>query len=366
MPLVVLLIAAIMLIGLPLAGAAAAGLDISVFLEFPPLTRYVTHAEFSWVLFISIFLVDLVLIGAVVYAISYSGRGQVKMPPSGLSNGSNVSGFPWWGWAGVFLCVFGTILAWTRFEWFGRFQQHTFTLPWAGYILVANALCAKRSSRSLLTENPGKFMLLFPLSAVFWWFFEYLNRYVQNWYYLGIDDFGVIEYTFFASISFSTVLPAVLSTHGVLMTFPALSKRLENSIPLTISGHRFLALAVLTLSGLGLSLIGIYPDYLFPLLWVSPLLIISSLQTLFRYDNIFSSIRSGDWRNIVGLALSALICGFFWEMWNYFSLAKWEYAVPFVNRFHVFEMPVAGFGGYLPFGLECLIAVELFQIFSNK
>lgn len=362
MPLYVLLIAAIMLIGLPLAGAAVTGLDISAFLEFPPLTRYVPHAEFSWVLFSSIALVNLLLIGAVVYVIRYSGRGQVKMPPPDLSNASNLLGFPWWGWAGLLICVFGTILAWTRFEWFRPFQQHTFTLPWAGYILVANALCVKRSSRSLLTENPGKFILLFPLSAVFWWFFEYLNRYVQNWYYIGIDDFGAIEYTFFASISFSTVLPAVLSTHDFLMTFPVLTKRLKNSIPLTISRPRFFSLAVLVLSGLGLSLIGIYPDYIFPLLWVSPLLLVSSLQTLFKYDNIFSPICSGDWSNIVGLALSALICGFFWEMWNYFSLAKWEYAVPFVNRFHIFEMPVLGFGGYLPFGLECLIAVKLFQI----
>jgi hypothetical membrane protein len=366
LPLYVLLIAAIMLIGLPLAGVAAAGLDISTFLEFPPLTRYVPHADFSWGIFISIFLVDLLLIGAVIYVFQYRDRSQVEMPPSSVSNLSDLSGFPWWGWAGVLICVSGTILAWTRFEWFRDFQQHTFTLPWAGYILVANALSVKRSSRSILTENPGRFMLLFPVSAVFWWFFEYLNRYVQNWYYLGIDDFGSIEYTVFASISFSTVLPAVLSTHGVLMTFPALSKRLTHSRSLTISRPRFLALAVLAVSSLGLSLIGIYPDYLFPLLWVSPLLLVSSLQTLFGYDNIFSSVRSGDWRNIVGLALAALICGFFWEMWNYFSLAKWEYAVPFVNRFYVFEMPVLGFGGYLPFGLECLIAVKLIQISSNK
>jgi len=345
-----------MLIGLPLAGAAAAGLDISAFLEFPPLTRYVHHAEFSWVIFISIALVDLLLIGAIVYLIQYRVRSQVEIPPSDISK------FPWWGWAGVMICVAGTILAWTRFEWFRFFQQHTFILPWAGYILVANALSVKQSSRCILTENPGRFILLFPLSTVFWWFFEYLNRYVQNWYYLGIGDFGIAEYTVFASISFSTVLPAILSTHDVLMTFPLLTKRLTHSVSFTISRPRCLSLVVLALSSLGLALIGIYPDYLFPLLWISPLLLVPSLQTLFGHDNIFSSIRSGDWRNIVGLALSALICGFFWEMWNYFSLAKWEYAVPFVNHFHIFEMPVLGFGGYLPFGLECLIVVKLLQI----
>ena len=55
-------------------------------------------------------------------------------------------------------------------------------------------------------------------------------------------------------------------------------------------------------------------------------------------------------------ALAALTCGFFWETWNYFSLARWTYAIPFVQRFHLFEMPVLGYGGYLPFGLMCLAA----------
>jgi hypothetical protein len=41
-------------------------------------------------------------------------------------------------------------------------------------------------------------------------------------------------------------------------------------------------------------------------------------------------------------------------MWNYYSLAKWIYTVPFVGRFFIFEMPILGFAGYLPFGLECL------------
>ena len=26
-------------------------------------------------------------------------------------------------------------------------------------------------------------LMLFPVSAAFWWFFEYLNRYVWNWFW---------------------------------------------------------------------------------------------------------------------------------------------------------------------------------------
>ena len=59
------------------------------------------------------------------------------------------------------------------------------------------------------------------------------------------------------------------------------------------------------------------------------------------------------------MLLAALICGGFWEMWNYNSLAKWEYAVPFVGRYRVFEMPVLGYAGYLPFGLEVAVVAQM-------
>ncbi|MCX5879514.1 MAG: hypothetical protein NTY44_10440 [Deltaproteobacteria bacterium] len=57
--------------------------------------------------------------------------------------------------------------------------------------------------------------------------------------------------------------------------------------------------------------------------------------------------------------LAALLCGLFWEMWNFYSLAKWVYHVPFVQRFHLFEMPLLGYAGYLPFGMECLVVAEM-------
>jgi hypothetical protein len=56
---------------------------------------------------------------------------------------------------------------------------------------------------------------------------------------------------------------------------------------------------------------------------------------------------------------AALMCGFFWEMWNAYSLSKWSYQVPYLDVLHVFELPLAGYTGYLAFGLECAIAVDI-------
>ena len=44
--------------------------------------------------------------------------------------------------------------------------------------------------------------------------------------------------------------------------------------------------------------------------------------------------------------------GFFWEMWNFYSYPKWIYQIPFVDFLRVFEMPILGYGGYIPFALE--------------
>jgi hypothetical protein len=39
-------------------------------------------------------------------------------------------------------------------------------------------------------------------------------------------------------------------------------------------------------------------------------------------------------------------------MWNYWSWPQWVYHVPGAEYWHVFEMPLLGYGGYIPFALE--------------
>ena len=107
-------------------------------------------------------------------------------------------------------------------------------------------------------------------------------------------------------------------------------------------------------SAIGLANINRYPDYLFLLLWVAPLLILVSLQALRGERHILQGVATGDWRAVWLSALAALTCGFFWELWNSGSLAHWQYAVPFVQRYPLFEMPLLGYAGYLPFGMECV------------
>ena len=107
-------------------------------------------------------------------------------------------------------------------------------------------------------------------------------------------------------------------TRGAAALLPA------DSTPRSANGAPFLrhvpgrsASAALLLSCAGLFAVGIVPDVVFPLVWVAPPALLISLAVLRGERHALSGIASGDWRSPVSSALAALLCGFFWEMWNF-------------------------------------------------
>ena len=151
----------------------------------------------------------------------------------------------------------------------------------------------------------------------------------------------------------------MIGTREWLLSFSWPEKYFNTFLPIRIHCPKLLAWLALIMTGSGLCLLGLFPHYLFSLLWVSPLIIIVALQALLDEKQVFSNITKGDWTLIVVSTSAALVCGFFWEMWNFYSLAKWKYQIPFVQRFSLFEMPLLGYAGYLPFGLECSVIADL-------
>jgi hypothetical protein len=340
-----------MLLGLPLLGVVAAEMPLSRYLEFPPQTRYIDHAPFSWPVFIGYLLLILTAVAPlVIKGIRETGRADART--------LTTYPFPWWGRLGVITGLVFWTLAWTRFSWFEAFQPHTFTPLWLSFIVVINALTYRRTGTCLMRDRPVFFFSLFPFSALFWWFFEYLNRFVQNWQYTGVE-FDPWTYFGCATLSFSTVLPAVLSTREWMAGTAFIRKGFRDLYRVRVARPRGVATGVLILSGAGLAGVGVWPDLLFPLLWVSPLLIVVSVQVIRGEASMLDPMTNGDWRGFGSAACAALMCGWFWEMWNYYSLAKWTYSVPYVQKYLIFEMPVLGFAGYLPFGLECAVIGDM-------
>lgn len=340
----------------PLAGILISGLPLGPYLAFPPMTRYVEHAPFSWTAFVTLAVFELLIVLYIAKRILATGKLTPTVQPAG-----RVRRFPVWGWFGVMLAGVSWILAWSRFGWFEPLQRHTFTPLWIGFILIVNGLSTRRKGSCLLTANRKAFLWLFPLSGLFWWLFEYLNRFVQNWYYLGVEEFTPLEYALLATLSFATVLPAVMSTLEWLTSYRLLNRSFTGLRSLKVPGSLHLPAFSLVLAIAAGMAVGIWPAYLFPLIWIAPLIVITSVQALFGLPSAFEMLRYGDWRPVFLPGFAALFCGFFWELWNFHSLAHWEYAIPHGGRFHLFEMPLLGYAFYLPFGLVCLAAVSLFQ-----
>jgi hypothetical protein len=255
--------------------------------------------------------------------------------------------FPTYGIAALVLCLAAWICSWLHIE---PFSRYSFFPLWFGYILFIDALVVLRKGTSLLVRSGWRFVLLFLASSCFWWIFEGFNTLIHNWDYQLDQSYSLLAFIIIGTLDFSMVLPAILETAELLVTFPLLRPRLSATYS---SPH--LPPWILTLVAiLGLAsiiLIWLFPHYCFPLIWLCFLFLLDPLNNLLGRKSCLAHIAARNWR-FLALPLAGLICGFLWEMWNYYALPKWHYDVPYINFWKIFEMPLLGYSGYLPFALE--------------
>lgn len=264
-----------------------------------------------------------------------------------------MAGLPLHGWTGLALVALFWPLNWllpgARTEW-------CFFPLWLGYCLVVDGLAQRRRGTSLLQRSPRSYTALFAISVPLWWLFEAVNLRTRNWSYVGREQFSTLEYVLFASLSFSTVVPAVLGTAELVAGCGVLER--WRAGPAACRGAR--TAAWLGSAGVvSLALLLAWPRYAYPLVWVSFYLLFEAANLLAGNRSLVDWVREGDWRPVGALALGVLVCGFFWELWNWRSYPKWVYSVPGFERPRLFEMPLAGYLGYVPFSFELFAAVHL-------
>ena len=263
-----------------------------------------------------------------------------------LSSSSTRRSFATHGWIGVILVL---VFWWVNWNLGGARTSWAFFPLWLGYCLTVDALAYRLNGTSLLTRDWRKYVSLFLISAPSWWIFEVFNWRIRNWHYLGRDLFSDSHYFLFASISFSVVMPAVFGT-AELVSRTRWIRRMKPG--LVIRPDRITTGIFFGLGWVFLGLLIAMPRNFFPLVWLSVFFILEPINVWLGNITAARWTERGDWRPVISLFVGVLITGFFWEMWNFFSFPKWVYTVPGVNFLHVFEMPILGYGGYLPFALE--------------
>jgi len=238
----------------------------------------------------------------------------------------------------------------------------SFFLLWVGFIFTLDGIAYMRRGTSFWQNHPRKFLQMFVFSIPFWWLFEFLNYRVQNWHYILDKPFGIpynnVMFNVLATLCFSTVLPAVMEVSAIITSFPAFKPKLGPKDSEPFVPHQWVALQFI-LGVIGISAALIWPHYAFGLIWLGPLLILDSVNVVLGNRSALGHLIAGDFKFLIAIPFATLITGFFWEMWNYWSLPKWYYTVPFVGFAKIFEMPALGFTGYLPFGLELFALYQL-------
>lgn len=252
------------------------------------------------------------------------------------------------GWVGLALIAVMWPLNWG----FGTegLRTHILFFPlWLGYALVVDALVLRLRGTSLLTRSARGFALLYTVSIPAWWLFELINMRTQNWSYSGREQFTNLEYFLFASLCFSTVVAAVFGS-AELVRSAGWMERLRNGP--SIGPERLWIKWMPVVGVVMLALLLIWPTYFYPFVWGFGFFLIEPFNARAGRPSLLAPLSRGDWRPFVALAIGALLCGFFWEMWNYYAAPKWFYSTPGVEFGYVFEMPILGYIGYLPFALE--------------
>ena len=358
----------LILVGVPLACAWLGGYDEvlrDVFTIVPQTDDWQGRPEmlwncrrpFRWWAFLLVGGVGSAMVAPFVVRFLSRFRHPSKSNNQTIKQSNNFL-FPLWGYFGLLVMLLGWILAWNRFAFVAPVQRFTYIPQWMGLIVALNALVYRRTGRSPLTHETKGYLTLFPVSAAFWWFFEYLNRYVWNWFYVNVGDMSPLMYITMATISFSTVLPGIMIVAELLATFRIFSDdAFANMLRVNVRSRSVVALLAVG-SAIGLVGIVFLPEFTYPFLWISPFMVVVLLKMLFRSPCALDEVADGNWSRIVRFAVASLICGFIWEMWNFNSFTKWIYAVPYVQRFHYFEMPLLGLFGYIPFGIECLVITD--------
>ena len=180
-----------------------------------------------------------------------------------------------------------------------------------------------------------------------------VNRQVSNWEYKISFDYDVLTYALFASVAFSTVVPALDATTRLTVALLHAETIPRARRCFTLAGAEVAAGVV------SIVLPFIAPDIFFPMVWVGPFLILDGLVLFQGGRGILFTLAVGEWRLGLAVGLAGILCGALWEFWYFWANPQWVYHVPYLDFIHIFEMPLLGYLGYIPFAWSVYQLIHL-------
>lgn len=282
-------------------------------------------------------------------------------------NQKKVYQFKFYGWLGLLMIAAGEISLIFQND-FTLAKELTFwTTPicWWGYLFFMDALIFSIKGNSLINNKTKEFFLQLFLSVIFWGIFEVYNLYLRNWTYINLPENIVIRY-FGYLVSFTTIMPGMFMTaellniSGIFRSFRIVKLEVSNKLIYTFLcvGLIFLIVPLLVPQHIA--------QYLFLLVWIGFILLLEPIAYSSGANSLLKDLENSTLNRILCLSFSGLICGFLWEFWNYWATSKWIYTVPYTPGIKIFEMPIAGFLGFIPFCWEFFVMYSCTKLFVKK
>ncbi len=266
-----------------------------------------------------------------------------------------------WGWAGFGIIAAAEVLLARR----APFVTTFFTpIAWTGYLLFADALAGRVAGHSRLADSPRAFLNLAAWSVPLWLIFEAYNARLANWAYVGLPASALLSSIGYAW-SFATIWPAIFETADLIRGLGILGSSVR---PWTVGRATRVALVVagLAMVTVPVSIPRPAGQYLFGAVWIGFVLLLDPLNERWGGASFLAELARGEAHMLTSLLAAGWVCGIVWEFWNYWAGAKWLYIFPIMQGWKIFEMPVAGYLGFLPFALECRVMYEFVSTMHRR
>jgi hypothetical protein len=240
-------------------------------------------------------------------------------------------------------------------------RQWLFFFAWYPLILFLDGMLWRLKGNSWLLDRPRELLKMGFWSVTAWLVFEALNLVLQNWGYAGVLANPWVRWPGYA-LAFATVLPGILMSAEALGALGAWRGVPGRPVKLARDWEP----PALLLGTACLMLPLIWPRYFFPLIWGATFFLLDPFISLLGGRSLIQAWLEGERREHFCLLTAGLLCGLWWEAWNYPAAAKWVYTLPVANFGKVFEMPVLGYLGFLPFALECAVMYNFMQALEER
>ncbi len=259
---------------------------------------------------------------------------------------------------GLFILIGSAFLLALQFSFF---KTWFFSFAWWSFILMMDSLNYRIRGSSLLSESFRNFLFTAFISVFVWLIFELFNLRLKNWSYHNLPDSVTLRWLGYF-VAFATVIPAM---REIALFMEGLFKK--KKLTLFRLHATPLLLRIFFVSGIiFFFLFIIWPRLFFPFAWLCFIFLLEPINIWLGNDSLWKDVEKRDWRRFWSWVSAGLVAGFLWEFWNFWAASRWEYSLPYLNFWRIFQMPVFGYTGFLPFALEIFALYQILLFLYKK